>query len=302
MRKWGLGWSLVLLVAMTAGIATPAMAAPIIRIKILEPKPTKPVTVYAHRGGANLFPENTMGAFRRAHDNWDAAGVWLEMDTQATADNQLVVMHDDAVDRTTDCTGTVISHTLASLAGCDASEIFPGWPDFEAIPTMRDVLTEGRDAGWRIMVEIKDIPLEANFDAVGDKVANILMPLVRSTGFPLDRLIVQSFWPLALDAVKRLEPAVKTALLTSSTLPSAPQGVGVPATVNFLYSTLRGYTISAPAFDTSDLNATVVGLGQALGRQVVVYTPDSPADITAAIGLGVDGVISNRPDLVFALR
>jgi glycerophosphoryl diester phosphodiesterase len=282
--------------------ATAASAAPIITIKALEPKPVGPVTVYAHRGGAGLAPENTLGAFRQAQTLWGDDGVWLEMDTQLTADNQLVIMHDDSVDRTTTCTGTVISHTQASLAPCDASKSFPGWGAFEPIPTFRQVLTEGKAAGWRVMVEIKDIPGEANFDAGGEKVANALVALVGEIGFPTDRLLVQSFWPLALDRIKQLAPSIGTVFLTSSTLPSAPQGVGILATLNCLYSTLRGYTISAPDVRTIDLNATTVGLAHALGRQVVVWTPDAPSDITGAIALGVDGVISNRPDLVFALR
>jgi glycerophosphoryl diester phosphodiesterase len=197
----------------------------------------------------------------------------------------------------------VISHTLASLATCDASEIFPGWAGgFEPIPTMRQVLTEGKAAGWRVMVEIKDIPLEANFDATGQNVANLLIPLINSIGFPHDRIMIQSFWPLALDAVQLKAPDIQTVFLTSSTLPSAPHGVGIPALANVLYSAARGYTVSSPAIDTSDLTATVVSLAHILGRQVVPYTPDTPADITKAIILGADGVISNRPDLVFALR
>ena len=301
MRKWGPGTCLVLLVALAASM--PPASAALINIKVLEGAPPQPVTVYAHRGGAALAPENTMGAFRNARSMWGEQGVWLEMDTQATADNELVIMHDDSLDRTTTCTGTVISHTLASLTPCDASEIFPGWNTFESIPTLRQVLTEGlTDPNWRVMVEIKDIPLEANFDATGQNVAKVLVPLVNSLGFPHDRIMVQSFWPLALDAVKALAPDIKTVFLTSSTLPSAPQGIGIPALANILFSTLRGYTVASPDIKSSDLSPTVVSLGHVLGRQVVVWTPDTAADINKGIALGVDGIISNRPDLVFALR
>jgi glycerophosphoryl diester phosphodiesterase len=277
----------VLLVASLLGLS-PATAAA-----------HRAVTVYAHRGGAYYAPENTMGAFRQAWDRWGASGVWLEMDTQLTSDGQLVVMHDDSLDRTTTCTGTVISRTFASLDGCDASKSFPGWGAFEPVPNLRDVLLEGK-AAWRLMIEIKDIPGEANFDAAGTAVAAKLGELVRTTGFPLERLLVQSFWPPALDAIKRELPGVGTVLLTSSSLPGGPSRVGIPVAANVIYSWLRGYTISAPASDSRDLTPRVVALGHTLGRQVVVYTPDTRADIRTAIATGVDGVISNRPDLVFA--
>ena len=295
------GLALAALVAAVIAITTASSAsAAIINIRILEAAPPAVRTVYAHRGGAGLAPENTLGAFRQTHAAMGTKGVWLEMDTQLTADNRLVVMHDDDVDRTTNCTGTVISHTLASLAACDASESFPGWGAFEPIPTMDQVLDEGLANGWRLMVEIKDIPGEANFDAPGQLVANVLIPLINSKNFPHNRMMIQSFWPFVLDRVKQLAPDIPTVLLTSSSLPGGPAGVGIPATLNVTYSTLRGYTVVAPALDTIDLTADVVRLAHSLGRKVVVWTPDTPALISAALALGVDGVISNRPDLVYA--
>jgi len=257
-----------------------------------------PVVVYAHRGGAGLAPENTLGAFRQAQAMFSAKGVWLEMDTQLTADGQLVVMHDDTVDRTTTCSGAVNALTLAQLAPCDASKSFPGWPTFEPIPRLRDVLVEGGAAGWRLMIEIKDIPGESNFDAAGTKVADALLALLAETGFPPERLIIQSFWPLALDRVESRAPALRTMLLTSSTLPGLP--VGIPASLNMAFSTVRSYDISAPDIRTIDMQPAIVDFGHALGRQVITWTPDTAADIDHAIALGVDGVISNRPDLVYA--
>ena len=74
--------------------------------------------VSAHRGGAAYAPENTMPAF----DNAVRLGVdQLETDTQLTADGRLVLLHDDRLDRTTDCTGTVASRTWAEIEPCDAA-------------------------------------------------------------------------------------------------------------------------------------------------------------------------------------
>jgi glycerophosphoryl diester phosphodiesterase len=258
------------------------------------------VTVYAHRGGAGLAPENTLGAFRQTAARYGDRGVWLELDTQLTADAHLVVIHDDTVDRTTDCSGDVHAFTLAALAPCDASESFPGWPSFEPVPTLRDVFVEGRSAGWRLMVEIKNIPLEPNFDALGTKVADALLALVRETGFPPEDLVVQSFWPLSLDRIERRAPQLRTALLTSSSLPGLPQGTGIPAGLNMAYSTLAGYEIAAPDLRTLDLHPSIVDAGHLLGRQIVTWTPNAQGEIDRALALGVDGIISDRPDLVFA--
>jgi glycerophosphoryl diester phosphodiesterase len=261
---------------------------------------TSDVIVYAHRGGAGLAPENTLGAFRQAAERFGDRGVWLELDTQLTADRQLVVMHDDTVDRTTTCSGDVHAFTLAALAPCDASESFPGWPSFESVPSLRDVLVEGRSEGWRLMIEIKNIPLESNFDSLGTQVADALTDLIDESAFPVDDLIVQSFWPLSLDRIERTQPNVRTLLLTSSSLPSLPKGTGIPATGNAAYAALFGYEIAAPDLQTLDLSPAVVDLGHALGRQVITWTPDTPEEIDRAIALGVDGVISDRPDLVYA--
>jgi glycerophosphoryl diester phosphodiesterase len=261
---------------------------------------TPDVTVYAHRGGAGLAPENTLGAFRQAVALFGDRGVWLELDTQLTADGHLVVIHDDTVDRTTSCSGEVNAFTLAALAVCDASESFTGWGSFEPIPTLRQVLVEGREAGWRLMVEIKNIPLDEGFDALGTEVADELLALVAETGFPPEDLIVQSFWPLSLDRIERAWPALRTALLTSSSLPALPQGTGIPVSANLAYSTLFGYDIAAPDLRTTDLHPSIVELGHALGREIVTWTPNTRADIDRAVALGVDGIISDRPDLVYA--
>lgn len=248
--------------------------------------------VYAHRGGAGLAPENTLGAFRQTHAAHGERGVWLEMDTQFTSDGHLVIIHDDTLDRTTDCSGTVISHTAAFVTACDARATFPGWPTLELVPLTRDVLTEGAREGWRIMIELKDIPYESNADPVCAS-ADALIALVRETGFPLERLLVQSFWPPCLERVKLAEPRARVVMLTTSQ-------VGVLATENAALSTARGYEVVSPDDATLDLNETTVSAIQSLGREVVVWTVDSADTIARAIGWGVDGIISNRPDLVYA--
>ncbi|HEX9713042.1 MAG TPA: glycerophosphodiester phosphodiesterase [Actinomycetota bacterium] len=262
--------------------------------------PSRPGIVYAHRGGAAIAPENTLGAFRQAHALYGDRGVWLELDTHLAADAELVVIHDPTLDRTTtNCSGDVIALTSAELQVCDARAGWPDWPELEPVPTMRAVMTEGAAEGWRLMVELKNIPGEPNFDPTGEAAAVALLAVMQETGFPADSLIVQSSFPTSLDRIELLAPDVRTALLTTSQLPGAPPGGGFPALSNGLYATARGYEISAPDHRSIDLGPDVVAAMHALGREVVVWTPDAPDDIARALDAGVDGVISNDPERVY---
>jgi glycerophosphoryl diester phosphodiesterase len=162
------------------------------------------------------------------------------------------------------------------------------------------VLREGRHRRWRLSIEIKNIPGEANFDPAGTAVADALLALVARTHFPTARLVVQSFWPASLEAIERGAPTIATALLTTSQLPGAPAGVGFTVGSNAVFATARGYEIVSPDEGSVDLGAESVAAAQALGRQVVVWTIDDPARIAAVAAFGVDGIITNRPDLAYA--
>ncbi len=255
--------------------------------------------VSAHRGGAAYAPENTLVAFA----NGVRLGVdELEADTQLTADGHLVVIHDDTVDRTTDCSGTVPSMTLAEVRACDAAYWFsPGQPTTApnadlphplrgrgvVVPTAEELLDlVARTPEVRLSIEIKDIPGEANFDAAGVAVAEALVPAIQAAGIA-DRTVVQSFWPAALEAVKRLAPELATQLLTTTE-------TGVTAAANAAYVAARGHDVSAPNHDAPDLAAGVAA-AHAAGAEVVTWTPDDPADVEAAAAAGVDGVITNFP-------
>jgi glycerophosphoryl diester phosphodiesterase len=286
MRRSGVVISLFLLVGLLLSGAAPANGS--------EPHPV----IYAHRGGAGYAPENTLGAFRKTWDLFGSRGVWLEMDTQSTKDGVLVVMHDDTVDRTTNCKGAVNALTLQQLRQCDAAAKYQGWGQAERIPTLAEVLTEGKANGWKLMVEIKNIPLEANFNLTGDKVAKQLVALVYATKFPIDHLLVQSFFPASLDNMRRLEPRIKRVFLTASKLPSLP--VGVPALGNGAYSTLTNYQISAPDIASLGMNKQYIAIAHRLGRQVVPWTIDDAKTLYNLRAWQADGVITNRPDVAFA--
>ncbi|MGH2830984.1 MAG: glycerophosphodiester phosphodiesterase [Actinomycetota bacterium] len=260
------------------------------------------ILVAAHRGGAAIAPENTLAAFQNAAGLFGAHPAtfgWIEMDARLSADGAGVIVHDDTLDRTTDCTGRVADATAAELALCNAAQAWPSW-GFQKVPTMRDVFEEARVApnAWRIMLEIKDIPIDANFDATG-RLALEVVGLVGETAFPHQNLIVQSFWPPFLDLVEVLDPQIRTMLLTTSTLPGAPEGIGFTLTQNIAYSTTHGYEICAPDHMTPDLDEETVALAHSLNRSVITWTVNSTADRDRVLAAGVDGIITDDPNLMF---
>lgn len=259
--------------------------------------------VSAHRGGAAYAPENTMLAFRNAV----RLGVdELETDVQRTKDGTLVLMHDDTLDRTTSCTGTVSSTADAALAKCDAGWWWSPGPSLTVpaataphplrgkgvrVPRLSELLAYARSLGSRaprLSIEIKDIPGESNFDPVGTAVAPALVAAIASSGVPKSRFVVQSFFPTAIDAVKRLDPALKTQFLTSS-------GTGQTAAMNLTYVVTRGHDVVAPNSDAPDLGSAVIAAAHAAGKAVIPYTPDTRTGQRQLLDLGVDGLITNRP-------
>src|SRR5262245_18032370 len=105
----------------------------------------------AHRGASSYAPENTFAAFDLA---LELGARELEFDVQSSADGELVVIHDHNVDRTTDGTGMVESHTLAALRELDAGAWFDRRFSGERIPTLAGVL-ERYGARARLHVELK---------------------------------------------------------------------------------------------------------------------------------------------------
>jgi glycerophosphoryl diester phosphodiesterase len=286
-------------------VATAALLTIALALAVVPASGARTPMLIAHRGGAGLWAENTMGAFHNAHELFTNADVpgWLELDVQFTSDDVLVVIHDATLDRTTDCTGPVVEQTAAQVTQCDAD---PDPLNVDPVPTLAQVLEEGRDSGWRLVVEIKDIPGEPGFDADCNELADALKRAVNAASFPKRNLIVQSFWPLCLDRLERKAPNIATLLLTSSSTINdlaglaSPVPLGFTLTMNAVFATLRGYEYSAPDQNAPDLIAPVVRIAHLLGRKIVVWTVDDPGRMTELASIGVDGIISDRPDLLIA--
>jgi glycerophosphoryl diester phosphodiesterase len=234
---------------------------------------------YAHRGwhtGDLAGLENTMAAFRRAVDE---GFHYLELDVHRTVDGEVVVHHDAVLGRLTDGTAAIADLTWPML-----STVRVGGR--EPIPRLADVLTELPDT--RITVELK------SDDAVS--------PTIRllDAADCWHRVCIGSFSERRLEVVRRV---AGQRALTSMGRRSA-----VALRVRAWYGPRRGAPGPAVRGDVAQLpnrygRITVVdpklmATARALGREVHVWTVDRPAEMHELLDMGVDGLLSDRPDLL----
>lgn len=151
------------------------------------PQPSDPQMI-AHRGGPVYAPENTLAAFRNAIE---IGSDWLEFDVQRTKDGELVVIHDETVDRTTNGSGNVKDLTLQQIKALDAG-------NGEQVPTFDEVIALAKNAGVGVMPEAKSPELYPGVEAK--------MITALQTGNMLNQAVVQSFVPDALERLHQADP------------------------------------------------------------------------------------------------
>jgi glycerophosphoryl diester phosphodiesterase len=244
------------------------------------------LTVFAHRGGAGLAPENTRAAFRQAA----ALGVdGCELDVRLSKDGEVVVIHDATLDRTTDADGPVSALTAAELGRIDAGHRFDKNAGFpwrgrgEGVPRLVDVLAD--HPALPFIIEVKgDDPA----------VARAAADLVAAAG-ALDRVCFGGFADVTLAAVRAAQPQACTSAATEEIrralyksyvwwpLGRVPyRAFQVPEVAN------GGTRVVSPRF---------VRQARRGGCVLHVWTVNTPEDIARLDAWGVDGVITDRPDV-----
>ena len=252
--------------------------------------------IYAHRGGAALRPENTIKAF----DHGLSLGAdGLEFDVHLSRDGEVVVHHDETLERTTSGRGRLADHTADELAQMDAAHWFqprsdghgrsspdPNHYPFRGrgvgIPRLRDVLQ--RYPGAPLIIELK---------ANDEELARRAVSLVRSTG-ALERVRFGSFHGRVLRAARACDPAVKTGAATEETRWALYRSwvrwpLGSAPYAEFQVPERSGATlIVTPRF---------IDHAHRAGLPVKIWTVDDPADMTRFLDWGADALITDRPDI-----
>jgi glycerophosphoryl diester phosphodiesterase len=240
--------------------------------------------VIAHRGASAVAPENTLAAFRRAVEM--GAG-FIELDLQLSRDAHLVVLHDDTLGRTTTGRGPVSGKTLEELRRLDAGAWFDGTGKGagaapfagERIPTVEEALAFGR---------AQDIGLYLELKATGPNGAeHVLAGALRSAG-ETGRSVVLSFSANALAQIRRLEPLLVTGYLYSEAVPNPVERAEEVGARQLLPRSDRITSALVAEAHRSDL-------------KVVAWTVDAAEKMSALRDAGVDGIITNRPDVLVEL-
>ncbi|MGN7476507.1 glycerophosphodiester phosphodiesterase [Solibacillus silvestris] len=175
------------------------------------------MNIIAHRGYSAKYPENTLIAFQEAAK----LDVWgVEFDVHLTKDNQLVVIHDEKINRTSNGKGFVKDMTLEELQAFD----FGAWfaPEFagQQIPTLAEVLTVFKNEHHQINIEIKSDIFE--YPGIEALIANEIH------AFNLeDRVIISSFNHESIARFQQIMPNVETALLFASLVLNLEEYIGL---------------------------------------------------------------------------
>ncbi len=233
--------------------------------------------IAGHRGDRSSAPENTMPALQAA---LDGPMGFVETDVQLSADNVPVLMHDSFVNRTTNGSGRVSELTLAQLQKLDAGAWFS--PQFAGtrIPTLEALLialdaTQDTKLPKKALLELKGFWTVPEVKIVVDLIAR----------YELNRLVVlTSFDPSTLQHLAEIDETIPRAIITRE-LPNDPVGYAG------LYGAIAIITSQASVL----ADPWAVDRMHRAGLGLVLYTLNTKAKWKEAIGLGVDGIITDRP-------
>ncbi|MBA2948280.1 glycerophosphodiester phosphodiesterase [Streptomyces himalayensis] len=248
--------------------------------------------VIAHRGASAYAPENTLAAVDRAAD---MGFRWVENDVQRTRDGELVVIHDDNLKRTTNVEEVfpdrapwkVADFTAAEIARLDAGSWFgPEYADAR-VPTLKQYMNRVSHNHQKLVLEIKKPEL---YPGIEQQTLRVL----RNEGW-LDRthvgskLVIQSFSAQSVQTVHALRPDIKTGFLGTPAVADLPKYAEFADQINSTHTSISTDYVSA-------IHALEGPHGKPL--EIFTWTVDSAANARRAAGFGVDGIITNAPDVV----
>ena len=248
--------------------------------------------LFAHRGASGEAPENTLAAFQRAAS---LGAVYMELDVHLSRDGQVVVMHDDTLERTTNGHGLVKEHGLAELHGLDAGyhftpdggETFPFRGQGVTIPLLADVLRRFPHVRFTVEIKQQEPPIEEQVIAV-----------VREGGMA-EAVILASEHEAVVTRARSLAPDIATNCAAAEVL----------AFMHRVFSQQLGdYRPPGRAFQIPPdyegvalVTPQTVAAIHDLGAEVHVWTVNDRHEMERLFELGVDGIMSDFPGRLLAV-
>jgi glycerophosphoryl diester phosphodiesterase len=233
------------------------------------------VLIMGHRGARFEAPENTLPGFRYA------VGLGLtsvEFDVRLTADNALVIIHDDTVDRTTDGSGRVADLTLSELKALDARSTFPEWPEECSIPTLAEVLDV-----VSVMPTI-EIEIKRDEPARLERLVPLLVDEIRRRGIEA-QVRITSFEPYALELAQQHAPDIRRCF------------IGNWDSADFLETATRLGCARAGVHHPK-ANHEVVTAAREQGLEVCCWPTNSPEELESALSFAPDILCTDNPTLI----
>ncbi len=300
----------------------------VVLLPMLIAGPAQAFDIEAHRGGRALLPENTLPAFANAL----SMGVsTLELDLGVTKDRVVIVSHERGLnpDLARDTAGAYVPPpgtpfvqlNLADVKRYDVGQIRPGSKYAEnfaqqravpgtRIPTLAEVFALVRKSGdkaVRLNIETKIDPRKPDETVDPATFVTVLLDLLRKEQFT-DRVMIQSFDWRTLQLVQKQAPEIPTVYLTQQQgpEPNVLAAAATPWTAGYNPADYGGYVprtvkaaggkIWSPLY--VDVTPAAVAEAHSLGLTVVPWTTNAEDDMARLIDMGVDGLISDRPDLL----
>lgn len=245
---------------------------------------------FAHRGGAKIVPENTLEGF---HEGLRMGAGVLELDVHTTGDGTVVVIHDETVDRTTDGSGAICEMTLAEVKRLDAGyrftpdggKTYPYRGEGVRIPTMEEVYRE-----------FADVPINVEIKGKRPGIEKALWHIIEGAGAEERTLVVSE----DSGTIRRFREASDRRVATASS--------SVELILFWLMGRLRLSGLSKPSYQALQGPETYKGLrivtselirrAHERGLRVDVWTIDHEPDMRRLLGFGVDGIMTDRPDIL----
>ena len=245
---------------------------------------SRKVTITGHRGAAGLAPENTLASIRKAISfNVDR----IEIDVQQTADGVVVVRHDETLDRTTDGKGLIKDKTFSEVKELDAGSSFSSAFKGEKIPSLEEAL-QTVNGQCDLVIEIK------KGDDYYPNIVENTIELIKKYN-ARDWCIIHSFNIDVLVRANQLMPDLRLHRLWVYKF----RGLPLIYDGSFEWMDIEKHPyLEEYSIMYSFANQGIINQLHEHGKKVNVWTVDDKKHINRLINLGVDGIITDRPDLI----